>query len=66
MKEETQNVTCELDEETNVLYCNYVGRPIRAGEVVKTIKVRENPLTLEDYDKNGNLLGIEVLQPPQK
>ena len=54
----TQNITCKLDYESKAIYCNYVGREIKKGEVVKTKKIRNS---LYDYDKDNNLLGIETL-----
>lgn len=56
--EEILNVTCKVDYETKGIYCNYAGRQIKKGEVVRTEKISNS---LYDYDKDNNLLGIETL-----
>lgn len=53
-KTDIQNIFCEWTEDG--FYAKY-----REGDVAKTVEVRKNPLTLEDYDKEENLLGIEVI-----
>lgn len=59
-RSDAQNVTCRYDDTVKAMYCNY--RPRSKGDVAKTVEMCENPLTLYDYDKDGNLLGIETLQ----
>ena len=46
------------DKEADAAYI-YIKYPIRRGEASKTIEVNENILL--DFDKEGKLLGVEVL-----
>jgi len=48
----------EYDKEVNAAYV-YLVETIKDGEAVKTIKVNDNIIL--DFDKNGKLIGMEVL-----
>ena len=48
----------EYDKEVDAGYI-YVGDDIEDGEAVKTIQLNDNIIL--DFDKNGKLLGIEIL-----
>lgn len=51
-------VKTEYDAETDCAYL-YLKYPIKDGEAVATLEINED-ITL-DFDKNGKLLGIEIL-----
>ena len=48
------------DKSANAVYI-YVKATIKAGEAVKQIVVEHNDNIILDFDKNGKLLGVEVL-----
>ena len=48
----------EYDKDVDAAYI-YLEDPIADGEVDKTIELNENIIL--DFDKNGKLLGIEIL-----
>jgi len=51
-------VKTEYDAETDAAYL-YLKYPIKDGEATTTLEINED-ITL-DFDKHGNLLGIEIL-----
>lgn len=48
----------EYDSEADAAYI-YIEYPIREGESKKTIELNENIIL--DFDKNGKILGMEIL-----
>jgi len=48
----------EYDEDVDAAYI-YIEYPIKEGEAEKTIELNDN-ISI-DFDKNGKLLGIEIL-----
>ncbi len=47
------------DKEANAAYI-YIKYPIKKGEAKKTVPTEAGPIL--DFDKNGKLLGIEILE----
>jgi uncharacterized protein YuzE len=52
------HVTIEIDGEARALYIR-----LQDGEIAETIEYPEQQEVFLDLDKQGNLLGIEVLDP---
>lgn len=52
------NMKFEYDEEVDAAYV-YLVKDIKENEVVNTIELNENIII--DFDKNGKLIGMEIL-----
>lgn len=48
----------EYDKEVDAAYI-YIKYPIKEGEAVNNVKLKDNIIV--DFDKDGKLLGVEVL-----
>ena len=55
---EAVDVSATWDSEVNAMYI-YITSPIAIGKIKKTTEL-SGPV-IADYDKNGNLLGLEIL-----